>query len=71
MRLLILIKKAVDSNGLANSQLSPKQNKIYRYLKKETNKIIIVIKMITFEHLRHNRMFLDKTQGWCHIIARL
>ena len=47
MRLLILIKKAVDSNGLANSQLSPKQNKIYRYLKKETNKIIIVIKMIT------------------------
>ena len=46
MRLLILIKKAVDSNGLANSQLSPKQNKIYRYLKKETNKIIIVIKMI-------------------------
>ena len=47
MRLLILIKKAVDSNGLANSQLSPKQNKIYRYLKEETNKIIIVIKMIT------------------------
>ena len=42
-----MIKKAVDSNGLANSQLSPKQNKRYRYLKKETNKIIIVIKMIT------------------------
>ena len=19
------------------------------------------------EHLRHNRMFLDKKQGWCHI----
>ena len=21
------------------------------------------------EHLRHNRMFLDKKQGWCHIIV--
>ena len=21
------------------------------------------------EHLRHNRMFLDKKQGWCHTIV--
>ena len=21
------------------------------------------------EHLRHNRMFLDKKHGWCHIIV--
>ena len=36
------MKMAVRTNGLVNSQLSPKQNKI----KKEAKKIIIVIMMM-------------------------
>ena len=54
----------------------PVSKTIYRYLKKEANKIIIVIKMMMMmmmmmmiERLRHNIMFLDKKQGYCHTIV--
>ena len=52
------------------------KNKIYLYLKKEEKKIVQVIKMINdddhdhgIEHRRHKIVFLDKKQGWCHIIV--
>ena len=37
------MKMAVRTNGLVNSQLSPKQNKIKKEAKKEAKKIIIVM----------------------------
>ena len=48
----------------------PLSKTIYRYLKKEAKKIIIDDDDDHgIEHLRHNRMFLDKKQGWCHTIV--
>ena len=33
--------------------------------------MMMMMMMMNIEHFRHNRMFLDKKQGWCQIIARL
>ena len=54
----------------------PKQNKIYLYLKKEEKKTNNSNQDDDdnddddgTEHRRDNIVFLDKKQGWCHVIV--